>query len=401
MKKIKLTQDIIIVYIFSIVFFFLSCSIANAQVGINTITPQSTFEVNGSIGQKVTTVAANTSLDESHNIVVCNNGSTAIDLTLPNATACSGRIYVIKREVTSTAYATLIGIVNGVSNFIIKNAGDSVTLFSNGIEWKTTSSSSWSTTGNAGIDSGANFIGTTDSEDFVLKTNNTQRLRVLSAGNIGIGVTAPTASLHIKAGNVSAGTAPLKLTDGPLLTTVEPGAIEYKGHTFYASTYLVRRSIMLAQDVVVTPVTVTNTTDETTIYTSTMAANYLTTGKLMNIKLYGRFFTANSSTIYTFRVKLAGTTILTIASVGQNAVDRPFDIDLRSTVRSIGTSGTIISYGKTQQDNLSPNIEIGGLTSINTTLTNTISITVQWSNANTGNILTLEGGATECVDQNF
>ncbi|MBP6181998.1 hypothetical protein [Flavobacterium sp.] len=401
MKKIKLTQDIIIVYFFPIVFFFLSCSIANAQVGINTITPQSTFEVNGSIGQKVTTVVANTSLDESHNIVVCNNGSTAIDLTLPNATTCSGRMYVIKREVTSTGYVTLIGIINGISNFIIKNAGDSVTIFSNGIEWKTTSSSSWSTTGNAGIDSGTNFIGTTDSEDFVLKTNNTERLRVLSAGNIGIGVTAPTASLHIKAGTISAGTAPLKLTDGPLLTTVEPGAIEYKGHTFYASTYLVRRSIMLAQDVVVTPVTVTNTTDETTIYTSTMAANYLTTGKLMNIKLYGRFFTANSSTIYTFRVKLAGITILTISSVGQNATDRPFDIDLRSTVRSIGASGTIISYGKTQQDNLSPNIEIGGLTSINTTLTNTISITVQWSNAYAGNILTLEGGATECVDQNF
>lgn len=406
MKKIKLTQDIIIVYIFPIVFFFLSCSIVNAQVGINTITPQSTFEVNGSIGQKVTTVVANTSLDDSHNIVVCNNGSTAIDLTLPNASSCSGRMYVIKKEVTSTGYVTLIGIINGVSNFIIKNAGDSVTIFSDGIEWKTSnnynsSSSDWNLTGNTGTTAGTNFIGTTDSEDFVLKTNNTDRLRVLSAGNIGIGVTAPTASLHIKAGTVSAGTAPLKLTDGPLLTTVEPGAIEYKGHTFYASTYLVRRSIMLAQDVVVTPVTVTNTTDETTIYTSTMAANYLTTGKLMNIKLYGRFFTANSSTIYTFRVKLAGITILTISSVGQNATDRPFDIDLRSTVRSIGASGTIISYGKTQQDNLSPNIEIGGLTSINTTLTNTISITVQWSNANTGNILTLEGGATECVDQNF
>ncbi|MFV7234559.1 hypothetical protein [Flavobacterium sp. ZB4R12] len=212
---------------------------------------------------------------------------------------------------------------------------------------------------------------------------------------------APTASLHIKPGTASAGTAPLKLTDGPLLTTVEPEAIEYKDHTFYASTYLVRRSIMLAQDVVVTPVTVSNTTTETTIYTSTMAANYLTVGKLMNIKLYGRFSTVNTSSIYTFRVKLAGITILTIASTGQNVTDRPFDIDLRSTVRSIGTSGTIISYGKTQQDNLTPNIEIGNLASIDTTLANTISITVQWSNANAGNTLTLEGGATECVDQNF
>lgn len=407
MKKIKLTPDNIILYIFSIVFFLLSCSVVKAQVGINTITPLSTFEVNGSVGQKVTTVTSNTTLDGTYNLVVCNNGSTAITITLPTAVGITGRVYTIKRDATSTANVTLTGTIDGVANLILAKAGEAETLFSDGNEWKTSNnynsstSSDWNLTGNTGTTAGTNFIGTTDSQDFVLKTNNTERLRTLSAGNIGIGVPAPTASLHIKPGTASAGTAPLKLTDGPLLTTVEPGAIEYKDHTFYASTYLVRRSIMLAQDVVVTPVAVSNTTTETTIYTSNMAANYLTIGKLMNIKLYGRFSTVNTSSIYTFRVKLAGITILTIASTGQNVTNRPFDIDLRSTVRSIGTSGTIICYGKTQQDNLTPNIEIGNLTSINTTLANTITITVQWSDANTGNILTLEGGATECVDQNF
>ncbi|TRX03974.1 hypothetical protein [Flavobacterium gawalongense] len=407
MKKIKSTPDNIILYIFSIVFFLLSCSVVKAQVGINTITPQSTFEVNGSVGQKVTTVTSNTTLDDTYNLVVCNNGSTAITITLPTAVGITGRIYTIKRDATSTANVTLTGTIDGVANLILAKAGEAETLFSNGTEWKTSnnynssSSSDWNLTGNTGTTAGTNFVGTIDAKDFVLKTNNTERLRTLSAGNIGIGVPAPTASLHIKPGTASAGTAPLKLTDGPLLTTVEPGAIEYKDHTFYASTYLVRRSIMLAQDVVVTPVAVSNTTTETTIYTSTMAANYLTIGKLMNIKLYGRFSTVNTSSIYTFRVKLAGITILTIASTGQNATNRPFDIDLRSTVRSIGTSGTIISYGKTQQDNLTPNIEIGNLASIDTTLANTISITVQWSNASTSNTLTLEGGATECVDQNF
>lgn len=407
MKKIKLTPDNIILYIFSIVFFLLSCSVVKAQVGINTITPLSTFEVNGSVGQKVTTVTSNTTLDGTYNLVVCNNGSTAITITLPTAVGITGRVYTIKRDATSTANVTLTGTIDGVANLILAKAGEAETLFSDGNEWKTSNnynsstSSDWNLTGNTGTTAGTNFIGTTDSQDFVLKTNNTERLRTLSAGNIGIGVPAPTASLHIKPGTASAGTAPLKLTDGPLLTTVEPGAIEYKDHTFYASTYLVRRSIMLAQDVVVTPVAVSNTTTETTIYTSNMAANYLTIGKLMNIKLYGRFSTVNTSSIYTFRVKLAGITILTIASTGQNVTNRPFDIDLRSTVRSIGTSGTIICYGKTQQDNLTPNIEIGNLTSINTTLANTITITVQWSDANTSNILTLEGGATECVDQNF
>lgn len=53
------------------------------------------------------------------------------------------------------------------------------------------------------------------------------------AGNIGIGgaggVTNPTARLHIKAGSATAGTAPLKLNSGTVLTTPEAGAIEFDG----------------------------------------------------------------------------------------------------------------------------------------------------------------------------
>lgn len=44
----------------------------------------------------------------------------------------------------------------------------------------------WQLTGNAGTDDTTNFIGTTDSQDFVVKTNNTERLRVYSGGDIAI-----------------------------------------------------------------------------------------------------------------------------------------------------------------------------------------------------------------------
>jgi hypothetical protein len=388
--------------VFVILFFLLSFLISNAQVGIGTTDPKSTFEVNGSNGQTVTIVTANTTLGLSHSIVVCNNGLTAITITLPNASGIKGRIYTIKKEASSTANVTIAGTINGISNLILKNTGDALTVFSDGIEWKTTTNSlsTWTVSGNSGTAAGTNFIGTTDAQDLVLKTNNVEKLRVLSTGNVGVGVADPTAYLHIKAGSTAAGTAPIKLTDGPLMTLVEPGAIEYKGHTFYASTYLVRRSIMLAQDIVVTPITVANTTTETLIYTAPMAANYLTAGKMINIKLYGRFGTNGAGNLYTIRVKLSGVTVLTVTSTSANSTNRPFDIDLRSTIRSIGASGTIISYGKTQQDNLTPNIEIGTLGTINTTIPNTITVTVQWASASSNNTITLEGGATECVDAN-
>jgi len=45
----------------------------------------------------------------------------------------------------------------------------------------------WSLTGNAGTNPAANFIGTTDAQDWVIKTNNLERMRVMSNGNVGIG----------------------------------------------------------------------------------------------------------------------------------------------------------------------------------------------------------------------
>jgi len=48
-------------------------------------------------------------------------------------------------------------------------------------------------------------------------------------GNVGIGTTSPTAALHLPAGTATANTAPLKLTSGTNLTTIENGAVEYNG----------------------------------------------------------------------------------------------------------------------------------------------------------------------------
>ncbi|MBK7147443.1 MAG: hypothetical protein IPH78_01160 [Bacteroidetes bacterium] len=57
----------------------------------------------------------------------------------------------------------------------------------------------WKTVGNASINSGVNFIGTTDAADFVIRTNNTERARVTSVGNVGIGINGPLNKLDIAA----------------------------------------------------------------------------------------------------------------------------------------------------------------------------------------------------------
>lgn len=61
----------------------------------------------------------------------------------------------------------------------------------------------------------------------------TEVMRITANLRVGIGVTAPTASLHLRAGNSSAGGAQLKLNSGTVMATPEAGAIEYDATNFY------------------------------------------------------------------------------------------------------------------------------------------------------------------------
>jgi hypothetical protein len=60
----------------------------------------------------------------------------------------------------------------------------------NGTKWVAmagTNGRDWSLLGNSGTNASTNFLGTTDATALVFRTNNTERMRFLSAGNAGIG----------------------------------------------------------------------------------------------------------------------------------------------------------------------------------------------------------------------
>lgn len=63
--------------------------------------------------------------------------------------------------------------------------------------WNNQMSQAWNINGNNGIDPSTNFIGTTDAEDVVIKTNNTEQVRITSSGNVGIGTNNPTFKLEV------------------------------------------------------------------------------------------------------------------------------------------------------------------------------------------------------------
>lgn len=64
-----------------------------------------------------------------------------------------------------------------------------------------TGTTDWTLLGNAGTVPTTNFLGTTDNQDLVVRTNNVERYRTLGAnGRIGWGTTAPIAPIEVNSG---------------------------------------------------------------------------------------------------------------------------------------------------------------------------------------------------------
>ena len=55
----------------------------------------------------------------------------------------------------------------------------------------------WELLGNANTNPTTNFLGTTDNQPLVFRTNNTEKVRILANGNVGIGTNAPVFKLEV------------------------------------------------------------------------------------------------------------------------------------------------------------------------------------------------------------
>ncbi len=86
------------------------------------------------------------------------------------------------------------------TNASITGGGGAGTYYWDGTQWVKSAgaaTSGWNLSGNSSTDPATNFIGTTDAKPLVFRTDNTEKLRIATNGNVGIGEAAPTAELQL------------------------------------------------------------------------------------------------------------------------------------------------------------------------------------------------------------
>ena len=121
------------------------------------------------------------------------NASAMLDVSSSNSGLLLPRVALQDTSDVTTIVSPATSLL--VYNTNASMAGGSIGFYYySGIKWQlfyTTENTQWTIMGNTGTNPSTNFIGTIDAEDFVIKTLNIERMRVASAGTIGMNA-APT-----------------------------------------------------------------------------------------------------------------------------------------------------------------------------------------------------------------
>lgn len=134
------------------------------------------------------------SLNQSFGQVGINNltpnVSSMLDITSTNKGVLIPRMTSFQRLAIPTPATGLMVYETTTNQF----------FYFDGTVWRpmAANNSAWNTLGNSGTSAATNFIGTTDLNDFTIRTNNTENMRIKSTGNVGIGTSVPSAKLSVQ-----------------------------------------------------------------------------------------------------------------------------------------------------------------------------------------------------------
>ena len=189
----------------------LSVDAANDRLGVGTITPNNKLDLGTSAGATTSDVAGKKlalynnaagtdfyGLGINSGVLQFHTASTPTEepgmvLTSTGNLGVGNVAPIAKLDVAGN-----VKITDGT-----QGAGKLLVSDANGLaSWQTTttaigSGTFWNPLGNAGTTPSTNFLGTTDNQDLVIRTNNTEKMRVKAGGNVGVGTTTPVDKMDI------------------------------------------------------------------------------------------------------------------------------------------------------------------------------------------------------------
>lgn len=186
----------------------------------------------------------------------------------------------------------------------------------------------------------------------------------------------------------------LYISSQTLLATPVAGTFEFDNDRMYLTNVATQRAIDRTSGVITSTTTVANTTTETTIFTGTLAANALKDGNILKTLCMGVVSTANASDTVTLRVKIGSTTIATVATTAGNVTNEPWNLSSIMTVRSVGATGTVSNFTKINVSG-ADNSTANEATTVDTTVSEDITVTAQWDAADAGNTISIYQGMVE------
>jgi len=91
----------------------------------------STFEVTGSVGHSIVTSSSSPTVDATSHTIILTGGNPSV--TLPAASGCTGRMYIIVNQITARTISTYKDFAGANSTTIAANS--SITVQSDGTNW--------------------------------------------------------------------------------------------------------------------------------------------------------------------------------------------------------------------------------------------------------------------------
>ncbi len=220
------------------IFIFLTFSInlllfgQSGNVGINTTSPTHTLDIKGSLRVRDITLSA-PDVSAKDSIMVFD-----ADGVVKRATANQIANQI---DIGNTSVLTDGTVVtgNGKTGTPITLAQQSATngqvLSWNGSNWAPSSFYVWQLTGNSGTNPATNFIGTTDNQSLVFRTNNVENARISTVGNFGIKSNNPLTTLQIN-GATSSSSITVNLTaDNQIITVGDISVIKLNSNNATAA----------------------------------------------------------------------------------------------------------------------------------------------------------------------